>query len=163
MPLSRIAPALARAVVVAEDARFWEHEGVDWEAVREAAEKNWEKGKLKVGGVDDHAAARQEPLPLARAHALAQAPRARRSPGGSSTTLSKKRILELYLNVIEFGPRTYGAEAAARRYFGKSARELSTRGSGDSRRRHPLARGSTIPCATADRVERRARRILGRM
>ena len=50
VPLSRIAPELRRAVVVAEDARFWEHDGVDWEAMRGALEKNWEKGELKVGG-----------------------------------------------------------------------------------------------------------------
>src|SRR5262249_41276709 len=50
VPLSHISPAMVRAVVVAEDARFWDHEGVDWEALRGAAEKNWEKGKLRVGG-----------------------------------------------------------------------------------------------------------------
>src|SRR5262245_52834528 len=50
VPLSRLSARLIRAAVVAEDGRFWDHEGVDWEALRDAAEKNWEKGKVKVGG-----------------------------------------------------------------------------------------------------------------
>ena len=80
VPLSQIAPEMQRAVVVAEDARFWEHEGVDWEAMRGAAEKNWEKGKLKVGGSTiTQQLAKNLYLSPARTP-LAQAPRARHRP-----------------------------------------------------------------------------------
>ena len=124
VPLSRIAPDLQRAVVVAEDARFWEHEGVDWEAMRDAAEKNWEKGKLKAGGstitqqLAKNLYLSPARTPWRKLRELAIAHRL-------ESELSKKRILELYLNVIEFGRRTYGVEAAARRYMSVSAREVT--------------------------------------
>jgi monofunctional biosynthetic peptidoglycan transglycosylase len=158
VPLSRISPELQRAVVVAEDARFYEHGGVDWEALRGAAEKNWEKGKLKVGGSTiTQQLAKNLYLSPARTpwRKLRELLIARRL----ERDLSKKRILELYLNVIEFGRRTFGAEAAARRYFGESAKELS--------REQAATLAATIPSPRIydlrrhpDRVKRRAERIL---
>jgi monofunctional biosynthetic peptidoglycan transglycosylase len=124
VPLARIAPDMLRAVVVAEDARFFEHDGVDWQAMRGAAEKNWERGKLKVGGstitqqLAKNLYLSPARTPWRKLRELAIAKRLERE-------LSKKRILELYLNVIEFGPRTFGVEAAARRYMGEPARDLS--------------------------------------
>ena len=158
VPLSRISPELQRAVVVAEDARFYEHDGVDWEALRGAMEKNWEKGKLKVGGSTiTQQLAKNLYLSPARTpwRKLRELLIARRL----ERDLSKKRILELYLNVIEFGRRTFGAEAAARRYFGESAKELS--------REQAATLAATIPSPRIydlrrhpDRVKRRAERIL---
>ncbi|MFY9552039.1 MAG: monofunctional biosynthetic peptidoglycan transglycosylase [Thermoanaerobaculia bacterium] len=161
VPLSSIAPEMARAAVVAEDARFWEHEGVDWDALRGAVEKNWEKGRLKVGGStitqqlakNLYLSPARTPWRKLRELAIARRLEAR---------LSKKRILELYLNVIEFGPRTFGVEAAARRYMGKAARELS---------REEAARLAAVipsprvydPLRYPDRVARRAQQILRRM
>ena len=161
VPLSRIAPDLQRAVVTAEDARFWEHAGVDWGATRGAFEKNWEGKRLRVGGSTiTQQLAKNLYLSPARTpwRKLRELVIARRL----ERALSKKRILELYLNVIEFGPRTFGVEAAARRYMGKSARDLSR------------IEAATLAAVIAspriydlerhpDRVARRAQRILRRM
>ena len=161
VPLSRISPAMQRAVVVAEDARFWEHDGVDWEAMRGALEKNWEQGRLKVGGSTiTQQLAKNLYLSAARTpwrklRELAIAWRLERS-------LTKKRILELYLNVIELGRRTYGAEAAARRYFGKPASDLTDLEAATLAAIIPSPR-IYDPTRHAQRVERRARRILRRM
>ena len=158
VPLSRIAPDLRRAVVVAEDARFWEHDGVDWEAMRGALRKNWEKGDLKVGGSTiTQQLAKNLYLSPARTpwRKLRELAIARRL----EQRLSKKRILELYLNVIEFGPRTFGVEAAARRYLGKSAADVSREEAATLAAVIPSPR-IYDPVKHPDRVARRARRIL---
>ena len=158
VPLSRIAPELQRAVVVAEDARFFEHDGVDWEAMRGAMEKNWEKGGLKVGGSTiTQQLAKNLYLSPARTpwRKLREILIARRL----ESALSKKRILELYLNVIEFGRRTFGAEAAARRYFGESAKDLSRDQAATLAAIIPSPR-IYDPKKHPDRVKRRADRIL---
>ncbi len=158
VPLARIAPDLRRAVVVAEDARFWEHAGVDWQAMRGALEKNWEKGDLKVGGStitqqlakNLYLSPARTPWRKLREVAIANRLEAR---------LPKKRILELYLNVIEFGPQTYGVEAAARRYLGKSAAEVSREEAATLAAVIPSPR-IYDPVKHPGRVARRARRIL---
>jgi monofunctional biosynthetic peptidoglycan transglycosylase len=161
VPLSQIAPDVQRAVVAAEDARFWEHEGVDWEAMRGAAEKNWEKGKLKVGGstitqqLAKNLYLSPARTPWRKLRELFIAWRLERE-------LSKKRILELYLNVIEFGPRTFGVEAAARRYMGRPARALTREDAATLAAMIPSPR-IYDPVRHPDRVARRARRILGWM
>jgi monofunctional glycosyltransferase len=161
VPLARIAPALRRAVVVAEDARFWSHEGVDWSAVSDAVERDWQKKRLRHGAstITQQLAKNlflspsRTPWRKLREWAIARR---------LEKELSKERILELYLNVIEFGRRTYGAEAASRRYFGKPAASLS-----DS---EAATLAAVIPSPTLydpvrhpRRVELRARRILRRM
>jgi monofunctional glycosyltransferase len=158
VPLSRIAPAMQRAAVVAEDARFWEHDGVDWEAARGALEMNLEKGALKVGGstITQQLA---KNLYLSPARTPWRKLRELAIAGRLERELSKKRILELYLNVIEFGPRTYGVEAAARRYMGKPARELSREEAATLAAVIPSPR-IYDPVRHADRVARRAARIL---
>jgi monofunctional glycosyltransferase len=158
VPLSRIAPEMQRATIVAEDARFWEHDGVDWAAMRGAVEKNFEDGKLKVGGstITQQLA---KNLYLTPARTPWRKLRELAIAGRLERTLSKKRILELYLNVIEFGPRTFGVEAAARRYLGKSARELSREEAATLAAVIPSPR-IYDPVRHADRVARRAQRIL---
>jgi monofunctional biosynthetic peptidoglycan transglycosylase len=161
VPLSRISPWLRRAVIAAEDARFYQHGGVDWDAVREAAGRNWERGALRVGAstITQQLAKNLFLSPsrnpwrklreLAITHELESA-------------LSKDRILELYLNVVEFGPRTYGVEAAARRYFGKTAASLSAYEAATLAAVIPSPR-IYDPVRHPQRVERRARRILQHM
>jgi monofunctional biosynthetic peptidoglycan transglycosylase len=161
VPLSRISPWLRRAVVAAEDSRFYQHGGVDWDAVREAAGKDWKRGTLRVGAstITQQLAKNLYLSPsrtpwrklreLAITHEL-------------ESKLSKDRILELYLNVVEFGPRTYGVEAAARRYFGKTAASLSAYEAATLAAVIPSPR-IYDPVRHPQRVERRARRILQRM
>ena len=158
VPLSQIAPDLQRAVVVAEDARFWEHDGVDWDAMRGAIEKNWERGQVKVGGstitqqLAKNLYLSPARTPWRKLRELVIAKRLERA-------LSKRRILELYLNLIEFGPRTFGVEAASRRYMGKPARELSRAQAATLAAIIPSPR-IYDPIRYPDRVERRAQRIL---
>jgi monofunctional biosynthetic peptidoglycan transglycosylase len=158
VPLSRIAPELQRAVIVAEDARFFEHDGVDWEALRGAMERDWEKGGLKVGGstitqqLAKNLYLSPSRTPWRKLRELLIARRLERE-------LSKKRILELYLNVIEFGQRTFGVEAAARRYFGESARSLSREQAATLAAIIPSPR-IYDPRKHPDRVRRRVERIL---
>jgi monofunctional biosynthetic peptidoglycan transglycosylase len=161
VPLSQIARDMQRAAIVAEDARFWEHEGVDWEATRGAIEENLEKGRIKVGGstitqqLAKNLYLSPARTPWRKLRELAIARRLERD-------LGKKRILELYLNVIEFGSRTFGVEAAARRYFGKPAKDLSRAEAATLAAVIPSPR-IYDPVRHPDRVARRARRILGRM
>ncbi len=158
VPMSRISPAMIRAAVVAEDARFWEHEGVDWGALRGAAETNWEKGKLKVGGstITQQLA---KNLYLSPARTPWRKLRELAIAWRLESRLSKKRILELYLNVIEFGPRTFGIEAAARKYMGKPARDLSREEAATLAAVIPSPR-IYDPVRHPERVSRRAQRIL---
>ncbi len=161
VPLSRISPEMQRAVVVAEDARFWKHNGVDWDAARSALQKNWEKGALKVGGSTiTQQLAKNLYLSPARTpwRKLRELVIARRL----EHDLSKKRILELYLNVIEFGRRTFGVEAAAHRYFGKSAADLTAEQAATLAAVIPSPR-IYDPVRHPDRARRRAERILREM
>jgi monofunctional biosynthetic peptidoglycan transglycosylase len=161
VPLSRIAPDMQRAVIVAEDARFYEHDGLDWDAMQGALESNWEKGKIKVGGstitqqLAKNLYLSPARTPWRKLREILIAKRLER-------VLPKKRILELYLNVIEFGPRTFGVEAAARRYLGKSARELTREEAATLAAVIPSPR-IYDPVRHPDRVARRAQRILRRM
>ncbi len=123
VPYRRISTSLKRAVVVAEDSRFVDHEGFDWEAIEKAREKNVRKGRVVAGG----STISQQ---LAKNLFLS----ARRTPWRKGEealitvmiehVMDKRRILEIYLNVIEWGDDVFGAEAAARHYFGVSAAAL---------------------------------------
>lgn len=122
----KIAPSLRRAVLVAEDNSFYEHEGVDVEGMKEAFERNWKRRKLTHGGStitqqlakNLYLSPSRNPLRKVREYFIARS---------LEKHLTKKRILEIYLNVVEMGERVYGAEAAARHYFRKSASALSPR------------------------------------
>lgn len=115
---------LKRAVIAAEDAKFVEHEGFDWDGIQKAYEKNLKKGRIVAGG----STISQQ---LAKNLFLST----QRTPWRKveemiitvmlEKMMSKQRIFEIYLNVIEWGNGVFGAEAAARRYFGASARQLS--------------------------------------
>jgi monofunctional glycosyltransferase len=123
VPYEKISTHLKRAIVAAEDARFTEHEGFDWEAIDKALEKNRRKGKIVAG-------ASTISQQLAK-NLFLSADRTPWRKGQEAIitvmieqVLDKRRILELYLNVIEWGEGVFGAEAAARHYFGASAQSL---------------------------------------
>ncbi len=124
VPLSHIAPSLQRAVIVAEDASFYEHEGFDWEGLREAIVRNLGAGKLERGGstITQQLA---KNLYLSSEKRLLRKAREALITSALEQHLTKQRILELYLNVVEWGHDVYGAEAAARHHFDKAADELT--------------------------------------
>jgi monofunctional biosynthetic peptidoglycan transglycosylase len=115
---------LRRAVLVAEDDAFWQHDGVDVVQLRQSLEANFEKGKLARGGstitqqLAKNLYLSPSKSPIRKLRELLIARRL-------EAALSKRRIFEIYLNVIEWGDGIYGAEAAARSYFRKSAGVLS--------------------------------------
>ena len=120
----RIAPSLKRAMIAAEDARFVEHEGFDWDGIALALEKNERRGRIVAGG----STITQQ---LAK-NLFLSASRSWLRKGEEAVItlmlealLDKRRIFELYLNVIEWGSGVFGAEAAAQRYFGVPAARLS--------------------------------------
>ncbi|HKB82935.1 MAG TPA: monofunctional biosynthetic peptidoglycan transglycosylase [Burkholderiales bacterium] len=123
VPYERISVHLKRALIAAEDAKFLDHDGFDWEAIQKAYEKNLKKGKVVAGG----STISQQ---LAKNLFLS----GRRTPWRKveeamitlmiENVMSKRRIFEIYLNVIEWGNGVFGAEAAARYYYGIGAAYL---------------------------------------
>ncbi|HEU4686198.1 MAG TPA: monofunctional biosynthetic peptidoglycan transglycosylase [Nitrospira sp.] len=124
VPLGRIPVHLRHAVVAAEDALFFVHEGFDWEGMKDAALYDLEKGKLKRGGstITQQLA---KNLYLSSERSLLRKVHEALITRSLEQHLSKDRILELYLNVAEWGYGIYGAEAAARHHFHKSVRDLT--------------------------------------
>jgi monofunctional glycosyltransferase len=126
VPYGAISTQLKRAVIAAEDAKFADHEGFDWEGIQKAMEKNQKKGKIVAGG----STITQQ---LAKNLFLSGERSWWRKGQEAIITemlemeLSKERILEIYLNVVEWGEGLFGAEAAARHYFGVPAAKLSER------------------------------------
>ncbi len=124
VPLSRISRHLARAVIVAEDARFYEHAGIDAEALKQAMEYNITNLEWAYGGSTLSQQMIKNMLlspsrnPLRKWHELWLTIDLERH-------VSKRRILEIYMNVAEFGQGLYGAEAGAQHYWGKPAADLS--------------------------------------
>ena len=124
VPYEKISNNLKRAVIASEDARFLQHEGFDWEGIQAAWEKNLKKGKLVAGG----STISQQ---LAKNLFLSS----KRTPWRKAeeavitvmleNMMSKRRILEIYLNVIEWGDGVFGAEAAARHYYKIPAKSLN--------------------------------------
>ena len=119
----RIAPSLKRAVLVAEDSRFWQHEGIDVDELRESMEINLERGRL-LRGASTITQQLAKNLFLSPSRNPFRKLRELMIARRLEAQLSKRRILELYLNVIEWGDGIYGAEAAARSYFSKPALAL---------------------------------------
>jgi monofunctional biosynthetic peptidoglycan transglycosylase len=124
IPISRISRNLIQAVIASEDEKFFGHEGVDWDAIKESLEKDIAKRRFAVGGstITQQLA---KNLFFSTRKSVTRKLRELVVTRWLEAELSKKRILELYLNVIEWGDGVYGVEAAARRYYGKSASELS--------------------------------------
>lgn len=124
VPLRGISPYLAHAVIVAEDGNFYSHNGLDYEELREAFHRNIEKGRLAYGAStitqqlarNLYLSPSKNPLRKLKEALIARQLEAH---------LTKNRILELYLNVVEWGPGIYGCQAASQYYFGKTANELS--------------------------------------
>ncbi|MBI5595104.1 MAG: monofunctional biosynthetic peptidoglycan transglycosylase [Elusimicrobia bacterium] len=156
-----IAQPLKDAVIMAEDGSFWRHDGIDYEAVWEAVKINAAKGRFAYGGSTiTQQLARNLYLspsknPLRKAKEALIAWRLER-------TLGKKRILELYLNIAEWGPGVFGCEAAARHYYGKSAAELSYDEAAALASVLPSPR-KWSPVARTKRVERRVQRLMARL
>ena len=116
-PIAQIPYVMQRAVVVAEDSRFWEHDGIDWQAFRDVMQHNLERQRLVYGA----STISQQTVknlflsssrdPLRKWHEVWLT-------FGMERSLSKRRILEHYLNIAEFGRGIYGVDAAARYYYG---------------------------------------------
>ena len=124
VPLARMSPFLQRAVIAAEDAAFYRHKGFDWDGLQEAFTRNWEKGQLRRGGstITQQLA---KNLYLSSGKNIFRKAHEALLAWEIERTLPKKRILQLYLNTAEWGSGVFGAEAAARHHFGKSAEDLS--------------------------------------
>jgi monofunctional biosynthetic peptidoglycan transglycosylase len=124
VPYTRISNNLKRAIIASEDSNFSEHEGVDWDALQKAYEKNSKKGKVVAGG----STITQQ---LAK-NLFLSGQRSYLRKGQEFVIaymleylMDKERIFEIYLNVVEFGSGVFGAEAAAQHYYGVSAANLS--------------------------------------
>jgi monofunctional biosynthetic peptidoglycan transglycosylase len=124
VPYARISAQLKRAIVAAEDAKFLDHEGFDWEAIQQAHAKNMKRGRVVAGGstISQQLA---KNLFLSGSRSPARKAQEAVVTVMLEAMMDKRRILEIYLNVIEWGNGVFGAEAAARHYFGVSAAQLS--------------------------------------
>lgn len=124
VPLSHISPYLMKAVIIAEDDKFWSHKGFDLDAIQKALEKDLEKGKFKFGGStisqqlvkNLYLTPSKNPLRKAKEAIITWR---------LEKALNKRRILELYLNVVEWGEGVFGIEVASQHYYGKPASALS--------------------------------------
>ena len=161
VPYARISPMLRRAVLVAEDDAFFSHGGLDWDELRASMQRNLEAGRIVRGGstitqqlarnlyLDNERTLTRKLKEAVLAHRLERA-------------LTKRRIFELYLNLIEWGDGIYGIEAAAQRHFGVSAAALDAR-------RSALLAAVIInprrydPVRPDRRIVRRTRMILDRL
>lgn len=126
-PLRSISPELARAVITAEDARFCQHQGVDWGAVQEVVEDAFEGGEQPLRGASTIAMQTAKNLFLWEGRSILRKALEMPLALWIDAVWPKRRLIEVYLNIVEWGPGTFGAEAAARRHFGKSAAKLSRR------------------------------------
>jgi monofunctional glycosyltransferase len=124
VPYEQISPHLKRAVVAAEDARFLDHEGFDWEAIQKAIDKNERTGRV-VSGASTISQQLAKNLFLSGQRSWLRKGQEAIITWMLERTMSKRRILELYLNVAEWGEGLFGAEAAARHHFGISAAALT--------------------------------------
>ncbi len=123
LPYSRISPNLKRALIAAEDGKFLEHDGFDWEGIQVAMGKNEKKGRFVAGGstISQQLA---KNLFLSPTRSLWRKGEEAAITVMIETLWDKERIFEVYLNVIEWGNGVFGAEAAARHYYGIGAGQL---------------------------------------
>jgi len=160
VPLGRMSPLLQRAVIVSEDAAFWDHTGVDFYEVRAAFTAGLTDGEFRGASTLTQQLAKNLYLSPSRnpARKIVELFVARRL----EAELSKRRILELYLNVVEWGDGIWGAEAAAQAYFGVPAVALTAE-------QAALLAGALInpriysPASPNQRLLRRQQIILRRM
>jgi len=157
----RISPHLKRAVLVAEDAAFWQHDGIDYDELQKSIEVDWARGQL-VRGASTITQQLAKNLFLSPSRNPARKLRELIITRRLEAELQKARILELYLNVIEWGDGIYGIEAAAHNYFGQSASALNPTASA-------LLAGAIVnprllnPAHPTARLLRRQQMILKRM
>ena len=157
----RISPHLKRAVLVAEDAAFWQHDGIDYDELQKSIEVDWARGQL-VRGASTITQQLAKNLFLSPSRNPARKLRELVITRRLEAELPKARILELYLNVIEWGDGIYGVEAASENYFGQSASALAPSSSA-------LLAGAIInprvlnPAHPTSRLLRRQQMILKRM
>ncbi|HXU08986.1 MAG TPA: monofunctional biosynthetic peptidoglycan transglycosylase [Blastocatellia bacterium] len=154
VPYDRISRNLTKAVLAGEDSRFFDHGGFDWEEMQKALEKDWNEGRFSRG-------ASTISQQLAKNLFLSTSKNPFRKLHEAVITkemewiLGKRRILEIYLNVIEWGDGVYGAEAAARTYFNTSAAALSADQAAFLSAIIPSPNGAFNPSKHRGRVERR--------
>lgn len=159
-PLADISPHLPRAAIAAEDSRFCMHRGIDWYALSSVIEDAIDNGATRGASTITMQTVKNVFLWPGRSYLR----KALELPLAVVLEVAwpKRRVMEAYLNVAEWGDGVFGAEAAARRYFGKSARNLSRREAAllVAALPNPLARN---PARPSRYVSRYAARILGRM
>jgi len=157
VPLSRISPYAVKAIIIAEDDKFWSHEGFDFDAMQKALEKDIKKRKLQAGG----STISQQ---LAKNLYLSPAKDPIRKIKEAILTwrlerkLTKRRIIELYLNAAEWGDGIFGIEAAAQNYYGKTAAALNHREAAELAAVLPNPRRYK-PNGTSRYVEKQSERI----
>ena len=122
VPLSQISPDFQHAVIAAEDARFYQHHGFDWHAIEIAAEDDMQGGRLRGGSTLTQQLVKNLFFGTGRTF-LRKGAEFTLVPV-AELVLGKRRILELYLNEVEWGPGVYGAESASRYYYGMPARNV---------------------------------------
>jgi len=122
VPLNQISPDMQHAVIAAEDARFYQHHGFDWHAIQLAAEGDMDGGRIRGGSTITQQLVKNLFFGTGRSF-LRKGAEFTLVPV-AELVLGKRRILELYLNVVEWGPGIYGAESASRYYYKTPARTL---------------------------------------
>jgi monofunctional biosynthetic peptidoglycan transglycosylase len=144
VPLGQISPDLQHAVIAAEDGRFYQHHGFDWDEIQKAAEQDMEGGRTRGASTLTQQLVKNLFFGTNRTF-LRKGAEASLVPVAEHV-LGKQRILELYLNVVEWGPGVYGAEAACRYHYRTSARHIG---------REPSARlAAILPAPLRRRPER---------
>jgi len=160
-PYNRISPHLRNAVLIAEDSAFFQHPGYDIDEIKESVKRNWHEKRFARGAStitqqlakNLYLSTSRNPTRKFRELLIAQE---------LERNLSKQRIFEIYLNVIEWGDGIYGAEPAARRYFGKSASALRPEEAAILAAMIPNPRRYT-PSRNRKYLERRKAEILDRL
>jgi monofunctional biosynthetic peptidoglycan transglycosylase len=162
VPLYKISPALPRAVIAAEDSHFCGHWGVDWKALGNAVEDLADDDRDRVSGASTITMQLTKNLFLWPGRSYVRKGMEIPLALGLDLVWSKRRIMDRYLNIAEFGKGIFGAEAAARHYFRKSAKNLTTREAAllaatlpNPKKRNP-ARPSGYMAGYASRIESRA-------
>jgi monofunctional biosynthetic peptidoglycan transglycosylase len=161
VPLSRISPSLIKAVIISEDDKFWTHEGFDFEALHDAAVRDLRQKKLRYGGSTISQQLAKNLYLTPEKHIIRKVTEAILT-WRIEHTLAKRRILELYLNVAEWGEGIFGIEAASRAYYHKPASALTPEQAARLTAVLPNPR-KYRPDGSSRYVERRAQHILSIM
>jgi monofunctional biosynthetic peptidoglycan transglycosylase len=156
VPLSQISPDFPHAVIAAEDARFYQHHGFDWHAMEIAADEDMEGGRIRGGSTLTQQLVKN--LFFGTGRSILRKGAEFTLVPVAELVLGKRRILELYLNVVEWGPGVYGAESASRYYYRTSAQNI------DRQQAARLAAILPLPLKRRpDRMNRYSGLILARM